>query len=238
LILSLIYLLVFAYCKSPADPQIKKALNPGNPGSSGNSGTIETSGDDPPVILYFYEEHLFGAQHALYWSVAETPIATVTASWRDGEVPLTSSGNGVSVYEKTTYTLIAINAGGSAEASLVIVPKKRAVLEITTIPEIPIFHYDSTPYYEKSESTFTLIVTETNGVGGHLNYIELIFPPNGRCSFSVIYHVDFEAFGSASYLFDVCANGRPDSMFFRSYGLDDNDYTINMKVEIPFTWDN
>jgi len=235
LTLGLICFFIFASCTSPADPEIKKALNPGNPT---NSGTIETSGDDPPVILYFYEEHLYGSTHCLYWDIAETPVATVTASWTLGEVPLTSTGSCMAVYETTTYTLTAISAGGSAEASVVIEPKERAVLEVTTIPEVPIFHYDSTPYYEKSESAFTLTITETNGVGGHLNYIEIIFPPDGRCSFSVIYHVDFEAFGSASYLFDVCANGRPTSMFFRSYCLDDNGYEFNIKVEIPFTWDN
>jgi len=235
LILSLICLFIFAYCTSPADPQIEKALNPGNPG---NPGITETSGDDPPVILYFYEEHLFGATHCLSWSVAETSTATVTASWTAGEVPLTSSGNCLTVDETTTYILTAISAGGSAEASLVIEPKKRAILEITTIPDIPIFHYDdSTPYYEKSESTFTLIITETNEIGCHLNYIEIIFP-DGRCAFSCIYHVDPIPSGNISYLFDVCAKGRPTNMFFRSYGLDDNGYTIKIKIEIPFTWDN
>lgn len=235
LTLGLICFFIFAYCTSPADPQIEKALNPGNPG---NPGIIETSGDDPPVILYFYEEHLFGATHCLFWSVAETPVAIVTTSWGTNEVPLTVSGCCLVVDETTIFTLTAIGAGGSAEAFLEIVPKKRAVLEITTIPDIPIFHYDdSTPYYEKSESTFSLIITETNGIGCHLNYIEITFP-DGRCAFSCIYHVDPIPSGNISYLFDVCANGRPTSMFFRSYGLDDNGYTIKIKVEIPFTWDN
>jgi len=237
LILSLICLSIFAYCTSPADPQIEKALNPGNPGNPGNSGIIETSGDDPPVILYFTEKHLFAGSHALSWSVAESPVATVTTSWGTGEVPLMVSGNCVWVDETTIFILTATGAGGSAEAFLEIVPKKQAVLEITTIPEVPIFHYDPTPYYEKSESTFTLIITETNGIGCHLNYIEITFP-DGRCAFSCIYHVDPIPSGNISYLFDVCAKGRPTNMFFRSYGLDDNGYTIKIKIEIPFTWDN
>jgi len=233
LILGLICLLVFAYCNSPADPEIEKALNPGNPT---NSGTIETVGDDPPVILYFYEEHIGAGSHNIFWSVAETPAATVTTSWGSGGAPLAGITT-VWVSETTIYTLTATNGAGSTIESLTIEPKKQAILEVATIPEIPIFHYHlSVGSPDRSYSTFTIIITETNGIGGTAT-IRPEYPPTGSCG-GALYNMKFDPFGSVSHPYDACANGRPTIMIIKITGYDDNGYTISTEVEIPFIWDN
>lgn len=230
LILGLMCLFIFAYCNSPADPEIEKALNPGNPG---NPGPTE---DDPPVILYFYEEHIAAGSHNIFWGVAETPVATVITSWGSGEVPLTGITT-VWVSERTTYTLTATNGAGETSESITIEPKERAVLEVAMIPEIPIFHYHlevGSP--DRSYSNFTIIITETNGIGGTAN-IRPEYPPTGSCG-GALYNMKFDPFGSVSHPYDACANGRPTTMIIKITGSDDNGYTIDTQVEIPFTWDN
>jgi len=108
--LSLICLFVFAYCESPADPEIKSALNPEN------SNPVVL-----PIINYFTATYLQGNYFELSWEVFTSGTTSVGISPNIGEVPAVGTRE-VEVFETTTYTLIASNAKGTITASCVVAP--------------------------------------------------------------------------------------------------------------------
>lgn len=198
--------------------------------------------DEPEIVLptieYFTaspESITLGEVSVLSWSTKNA--SSISINQGIGNVDAIGTTE-VSPEESTTYTLIAKNKDGEKTASVTVTitsALREAILEIVTIPEVPSLNYY--PSFDNSQGSFTIVITETNGVGGHLNYIEIIFPPDGRCVFSCIYDIDFLPYGSESYSFDVCARGIPTSMIFRSYGLDNHDYAIDIQTEILFTVD-
>lgn len=217
LILGLICLFVFAYCESPADPQIEKALNPSNP--------------DLPVIEYFNVLNQRGNVFTLSWSV--TNATTVSIDQRIGEVEATGYIDGIQIIETTTYKLTAINSDGQKTASVIADLSGRALLEVSTIPEVPVFYYCSS--FDNSQSCFTVIVTETNGVGGYIH--STISFDSGECGWPIPKKT-FEPFSSISVLYDACAESRPTTMTIWVTGWDDNNCEINMQVNVPVIIEN
>lgn len=109
----------------------------------------------------------------------------------------------------------------------------QAILEINTIPEVPAFYYYKD--WDKSESTFTIVITETNEVGGFF-HSRLSFD-TVSCGWSFSKEV-FEPLDTVSILAKACARQRPITMTFWLKGYDDNGYEIDMQVNIPFTFEN
>ena len=108
-----------------------------------------------------------------------------------------------------------------------------AVLEISTIPKVPVFYYYEG--FDKSESIFTIVIKETNGVGGYFHSRLSYDSPS--CGWSFPKKI-FEPVGIVSILAKACARQRPTTMTFWLTGYDDNGYEIDIQVNIPFTFEN
>jgi len=192
-----------------------------------------------PTIEYFTATYLnssaqdygVSSNFTLSWSTKN--VATVEIDQGIGQVPAMGTRQ-VGIRETTTYILTAGNETGQKTASCVAERPERAILEVTTIPEVPVFHYYEG--FDNSQSTFTLIITETNGVGGYVQ-TGLGFD-TGCCGWSERSKKTFEAFGTKSYEAVACAKLRPTTMTFWLEGWDDNNCEIRMQVKISVVLEN
>lgn len=141
LILGLICLFIFAYCNSPADPEIEKTLNPGNPGL--------------PVIHYFTASG-GGQRGTLSWKV--TNHFRVEIDNGIGEV-LGQGIRNVSVTETTTYVLTATNADGQVQASCSVFYSPQQHIDIDVTMSIAIS--DVTPL--QNENAYMTFRTKVMG---------------------------------------------------------------------------
>lgn len=241
LTLGLICLFIFAYCTSPADPQIEKALNPGNPGNS--SLLAIASFTATHQISHFMADHQQSTEQGGWWSSSfilswsVTNATTVSIDQGIGEVEAvgTETVQIRSTIAMTTYILTATNGEGQITASCVAEHPKHAVLEITTIPELPVFYYYSDPAFDNSQSTFTIVITETNGVGGYF-HSRLDYDTPG-CGWPFGKEI-IEPFGTVSIIAIACANQRPTTMAIWIEGWDNNNCEIDVQVNIPFIIEN
>jgi len=115
--------------------------------------------------------------------------------------------------------------------------KKHATLEITIIPEIPIFTYYSDS--DISQTTFTLVLTEINGVQGYVRPTFHFWVEGGAGCKSHHYlpRTDFDRYGTLSfYCPQVDMRCRPTNMALCLEGFDVSGYQISVRVDIPFTW--
>ena len=94
-----------------------------------------------------------------------------TSARIDPDVGTVDVNASVKVYpsESTTYTLTVSNSAGSATRYCSVEIKKCAVLEYSTIPAD--IYFSSTEF--ATLATFTIVLKETNGVGGHFSDIRV-----------------------------------------------------------------
>ena len=117
--------------------------------------------------------------------------------------------------------------------------KKHAILEITIIPEIPIFTYY--PDSDTSQTTFTLVITETSGVVGYITPTFHFWVADGTGCKSHLYlnKTDFDRFGTISfYCSGVRMLCRPTNMAICLEGFDVSGFQISIRINIPFIWNN
>lgn len=241
LTLGLICFFIFTYCNSPADPEIEKALNPGNPGNPGLP--VIASFTVTHEISNFQVDHQqstdqgrwWNSYFVLSWSVTDATTVSIDQGIGEVEAVGTETVQIPSTIAMTTYILTAINGEGQITASCVAEHPAHAVLEITTIPELPVFYYYSGPGFDNSQSTFTIVITETNGVGGYVH--SSISFDSGSCGWPILKET-FEAFGIVSILYNACAEQRPTMMNIWLRGWDNNNCEINMQTFIPVIVEN
>lgn len=221
-VLGLICLFIFAYCNSPADPEIKKALNP-----------------EPiilPTINYFTAtplEIVMGNSSILSWSVKDAIRVEI-----DQGIGVVESEAAIEVSPATTttYTLTAINNDGKKTASVTVtVVLPRAILKITIIPEVPVFTFvgdsddnDLNDYYY---SSFTIVVAETNGVGGNVEVMLRFLVSTGPFFGAAR---GFEPFGTVSLDIYV-RHYRTEPPYIKAdiTGVDNNGYSFDISFTIP-----
>jgi len=148
----------------------------------------------------------------------------------------------VEIFEAETFTLEAINDNGRIEKFIEIEPIM-AILEITTIPEVPLFTYY--PNSNRWRSYFTVAITETNGIGGFVLHFKVHLITSGleNCDSTTQFDgPDFEPFGTAetpikvsssmSSTIQVC---EPWTMYIVFVVYDENDYRREIRVDVPIT---
>lgn len=117
--------------------------------------------------------------------------------------------------------------------------KKHANLEITIIPEIPIFNYY--PDSDSSQTAFTLVITETNGVVGYVRptFHFWVAEEAGCKSHLYLKTEDFDRYDTISF---YCPQVRmlchPTNMALCLEGFDVSGFQISIRVDIPFIWDD
>ena len=118
-------------------------------------------------------------------------------------------------------------------------PTKHAILEITIIPEIPVFTYY--PDSDTSQTTFTLILTEINGVVGYIKPTFHFWVAGGAGCKSHLYlpTKDFDRYGVISfYCPQVEMLCRPTNMALCLEGFDTGGFQISIRIDIPFIWED
>jgi len=226
LILGLICLCLFACKKVVKNPHSSESL-------------------DPPNITHFSATHLLSRQFTLSWAVRNATAVRIDQGV--GKVDASGSME-VEVFETTTFTLTATNAIGKKTASCVAEPPERTMLEITTIPEPPVFTYH--PYegeepnppldWSSSSANFIIVITETNGVGGKVELrLHTFIVGESRCSKKNPLHWErFEPYGVIKVLVNKRVPCRPTTMILHLDGYDDNNCIIDTQVGIPFIYEN
>ena len=117
--------------------------------------------------------------------------------------------------------------------------KKHAILEINIVPEIPVFTYY--PESDKSRTTFTLVITETNGVRGYVKPTFHFWVEGGTGCKSHLYlkTEDFDRFGIISiYCSQVDMLCKPTNMALCLEGFDVGGFQISIRIDLPFIWDD
>jgi len=118
-------------------------------------------------------------------------------------------------------------------------PRKHANLEITIIPEVPIFTYY--PDSDSSQTTFTLVLIETNGVVGYIKPTFHFWVVNGTGCKSHCYlpTTDFDRYGVISFdCPQVHMRCRPTNMALCVEGFDSGGFQISIRVDLPFIWND
>jgi len=117
--------------------------------------------------------------------------------------------------------------------------KKHAILEINMIPKIPIFTYY--PDSDTSQTTFTLVITETNGVVGYIKptFHFWVEDKAGCKSHLYLNKTEFDRFGIISiYCPQVDMLCKPTNMALCLEGFDVGGFQISIRIDLPFIWDD
>lgn len=229
LILGLICLFIFIHCDKnlPTSPDLSSA--------------------NTPIINYFTanpSQISSGFTSTLSWSVSNAVRITIdcepnTASFVVGEV-LAVGTREVSPGETTTYTLTAHDVDGTITKPVTVEVDQhvsRTELEITTIPEMPIFTYY--PDSDTSKSIFTIVVTETNGViGGSFDgeIRSFIYQYAGCWTSCPLEWRAIEASGTVLYNCDIELNCRDTIVQVCLNGIDTEGRKIQTLVDISPVW--
>lgn len=199
-----------------------------------------------PTINHFtaaYQQQSHGC-FTLSWSVINAE--TVSIDQGIGEVSAEDALE-VQISKTTIYMLTATNKYGQKTASRTAEVPKWAILEITTIPELPVFTYHphenlgAPPYWSSSTSEFIIVITETNGVGGIIWSVCLetnAVGKSGCMKRKILSPKNFELYGEVKYLVQISVPCRPTIMTAYFEGYDNNDCKFTELIEIPFVWTN
>lgn len=168
----------------------------------------------------------------LSWSVQDA--TTITIDHGIGSVTATGTTQ-VTPQETTTYTMTAVNADGQATAT--------CQVEILPMAELGIdIDYGSVSilYDSGSDTTafsFTAILTESNGVGGTVEFLATATYLDDTYLGSWEFGVgDFAPYGTFTQLCDFTSPGQPNYMLLYSSGTDDNGYPFEAYKEYTITW--
>lgn len=153
LILGLICFFIFAYCTSPADPKIKKALN--DPVASLILPTIVSfTSSNPDRDRYITISWEVKNATSIWLQFPKSPLQRDVSHMPIGSVNHDVYGKSREDAVRMTYALAASNDDGSVREEIEVVSAS-ATLEFTAIPEVV-----------PQGSSFDFFVTETYGVGG------------------------------------------------------------------------
>jgi len=215
LCLSLFFPMFSCKKKLPTEPDIPELILP----------TIESFTATPESIM-------LGDYSVLSWSVKNA--TNITIDHGVGTVSSTGTTE-VSPEATTTYTLTATNSDGSKTASCVVEILKWAELDVSLDPEFPWFWWN--PIYERWQSEFIIIMTETAGVGGQISSVLVT---------AWQYDIMFYSYDFGGGSFNPLGNFRPyillrlikqpDVIIFGIEGVDDNGYAIELVYWFEVTW--
>jgi len=205
------------YCKKklPTTPDIPTKILP----------TIESFTATPSSIKL--EDY-----SVLAWSVTNATNCTI-----DHEVGTVSQSGTVEVtpIELTTYTLTATNSDGTRTASCTVAILEWAELDVSLSPEFPWFWWN--PIYERWQSEFTIIMTETAGVGGQINSLLVTAWAADVMFYSYDFgYGSFNPLGSFSPYILLRLLYQPDLIMFGIEGVDNNGYAIELVYWFNVTW--
>ncbi len=200
---------------------------------------LPTSPDIPTVILptiaYFTANPtsvMYSASSLLSWSVSNA--TSVSIDHGIGNVEATGTRNVLGIQETKTFTLTATNANGVKTASCTVEVIKSAELTVSTIPEIPIWIWD--PIYNISISDSTIILTETEGIGGVIDGMEIEAWDENLLHLEVFPGGTFPPFGSFSRYCPLVVYGKPNLITLLVEGVDDNNYVIWLSYSWTIDW--
>lgn len=189
-----------------------------------------------PTINYFLSNPTsiqLGNSSALTWAVQNADTITID----QGVGTVSATGNRqVSPQATTTYTLTATNIDGQTTATCQVEILRAAILTISQVPANPIYSYNS--YTNITTSTFSVILTESNNVGGTITDLLI-----GTFLDDVI--LSAQDFGSGSFnplntlTFPNCvvvATGRPNLVVILALGIDLNGYEIEVGAYAAIVW--
>lgn len=224
----------------------KKIKNPYSP----ESPTILNL---PTIVSFTATNPERGRYFTISWEVlnATSVHLTITGGTEgyDGDVGLTGAME-IEVWRfspwesgAATCTLDAENNDGKTQEVIEIEPIT-AILEITTIPEVPIFTYYSLPDGRSEwHSYFTVAITETNGIGGKKEGQVAIYLTRHECSSPIKRYeiLGFEPFGTIEIPVDISTPELPvpypgceqDYMTLAIFVIDNNEYWIQFYVDVP-----
>jgi len=185
-----------------------------------------------PTIAYFTATPgaiMLGESSTLSWSVTNA-----TRIWIDrgvGDVAATGTVE-VSPTSTIVYTLSATTSDGSQTRTAQVLIYRWAVLEISTIPEniTPIFYWD--PFYNVTTGDFTVVITETGGVGGQIDSIWIDGKPDPftTCTRIAVEGGTFSANGTIIRSVSVFFLCRASTLVIIIKGVDMNGYTIDLEA--------
>jgi len=201
---------------------------------------LPTTPDIPTIILptieYFNaspESIMLDSSSTLSWST--TNATTVTIDQGIGGVSATGTKE-VSPSETTTYTLTAKNSDGQKSQSCVLEIKKWAILNFSTDPESPVIDYNW--LYGTTTSDFTVILTETNGIGGQIDslLIKGLLDISTVCSAQEFGGGVFNSLGSLSRYCSLVIPCKVYIIIFYITGVDNNGYVIDEEIWWDISW--
>lgn len=134
----------------------------------------------------------------------------------------------------TTYVLTAINADGQRTASCMVEVVKWAELEVALDPELPIFLYD--PVYNLCATEFTVVMTETAGVGGVIDGLLIEAWTDVLLHSEVFLGGAFGPFGSIGIYCPLVILGQPNGIVIFIEGVDLNGYMIELYYYFYVYW--
>lgn len=199
---------------------------------------LPTSPDIPalilPVIEYFNASPSSikkGDYSTLSWSTLNATSVSISSG-----IGTVSAVGTMDVYpdESTTYTLTAKNNDGTKTSSCTVLILRWAVVELSLNPPAPIvyFHANGT-----STSSFTVIVTETNGVGGRIDTIRVIGTPKSGSAWAQAFEGGtFSANGSFSRYCSMLLYCWPYHVLIKAEGVDMHGYTIDVGISFFVLW--
>jgi len=202
---------------------------------------LPTTPDIPTVVLptiaYFTANPILimqSTQSTLSWST--TNATSISIDQGIGNVAATDKTT-VSPGETTTYMLTAKNSDGQKTASCTVEIMEFMELTISIIPESPIFLYD--PELNITISAFTVVMTETNGVGGQVD--GLLIEAYETYNHTLLHEEIFPggilpALGSFSIYCPLEIAGKPDIIALWIEATDDNGNTIARYYTWTITW--
>jgi hypothetical protein len=174
-----------------------------------------------------------GETSTLAWSV--TNAATVSIDRGIGTVAAAGTRD-VAPDATTTYTLTATSADGSRTAIATVTILPQAVLTPTTDPNPVVWTYDADT--DTTSGTFTIVLTETKGVGGRIDdiYCGLYDALGNRLRSKMFGSGAFAPFGTLSITNSTSCTGKPVTMAYLAEGVDDNGYTVTARYYASITW--
>ena len=186
-----------------------------------------------PTIAYFTASPtsiMLDGSSTLSWST--TNATNVMIDQGVGTVSQTGTTE-VNPENTTTYTLTATNSDGQKTSSCVVEIKKWAILDFSTNPESPVIYYNW--LYGTTTSDFTVILTETNGVGGQIDSLLIrgLLDVGTICNSQEFGGGFFNPLGSLSRNCSLVIPCKAYIIIFYITGVDNNGYAINLE----FWWD-